>query len=450
MLVKSTFKAIILSSTFAILSISHGYAADLPSGKSNPIEYVRVCSSHGQGFFYVPGTDTCLRVSGRVRAEYRYNERFSRADDVTGFRARGRLNIDARTQTAYGTLRAYARYELTGDTGAYGSALTSVNQTKSLVEKAFIQFAGITAGRTQSFFDFYADEYNWQDLRGSDNYSQNLLAYTFTFGSGFSATLSLEDAVQRRAANLVQPTSIIYAGERMPDMVGALRVDQSWGSLQISAALHQLQSLNTKPAVGGVSQYVDTEYGFALQGGFKVNLPMLATGSAFSLQGTYVNGAIGYLTAQHLPLSGSATSPALTTGYVSVSNSDAYVNGVGQLKTTKGYAITGALLHYWMPQVRQSFFTSYMHLDYANSVSSPIGINGAAPAGAIVDQNEWRIGSNIIWSPVKGLDIGMETIYVHLDPKGRITTNVNYNPVVTKTVSSDGAWEARLRIQRDF
>jgi hypothetical protein len=446
----SVSKKIALTSCALLLSGVSAYAADLPSKKASPVEYVRVCNSYGAGFFYIPGSDTCMRLSGRVRGEYRYNQRFTRAEDVTGMRARARLNVDTRTQTEYGVLRTYARYELTADTGANGSAGVSTNQTKSLLEKAFIQFAGITAGRAQSLYDFYADEYNWQDLRGSDNYAQNLLAYTATFGSGFSATLSLEDATQRRASSTNFVNAVNYAGERMPDVVGVLRVDQGWGSAQLSGAIHQIQGLNFAPAVGGVQSFAGTEYGFALQGGVKFHLPMIAAGDVLFLQAAYVDGAIGYLTAQHAPLSGSVAVPTINTGYVSVSNSDAYMDAVGNLKKTKAVAFTGAFLHYWTPQLRQVFFGSYMKLDYAASVSSPRLANGAVASGAVVDQNEFRVGSNFIWSPVPGLDLATEVFYVHLDPKGRITSNAGFNPALTKTVNSDGAWETRVRIQRDF
>src|SRR5688572_27882380 len=77
-------------------------AADLPVKGAAPVEYVRVCSTYGSGFFTIPGTETCFRISGRVRAEYAYIEPFDRAADATGFRARGRLNLDTRTATAYG------------------------------------------------------------------------------------------------------------------------------------------------------------------------------------------------------------------------------------------------------------------------------------------------------------------------------------------------------------
>src|SRR5215203_3146818 len=89
----------------AVLAVVTGaQAADLPAKAVAPVEYVRVCSTYGSGFFYVPGTETCLRVGGRVRAELSLIEPVSRADNATRFRARGRLNIDTRTATAYGLL----------------------------------------------------------------------------------------------------------------------------------------------------------------------------------------------------------------------------------------------------------------------------------------------------------------------------------------------------------
>src|SRR5689334_15528043 len=95
------------------VAVSNGaLAADLPARSVAPVEYVRVCSTYGTGFFYVPGTESCLRVSGRVRADYIYLEPFDRSQDSTGFRARGRLNIDHRTMTEFGLLRTYVRFEI--------------------------------------------------------------------------------------------------------------------------------------------------------------------------------------------------------------------------------------------------------------------------------------------------------------------------------------------------
>ena len=77
----------------------------LPGGRSagqgaTLVESVRICSTHGTGFFTIPGTDTCLRIAGRARVEIRYLELGTRADDAIGFRARSRIALDARTRTS--------------------------------------------------------------------------------------------------------------------------------------------------------------------------------------------------------------------------------------------------------------------------------------------------------------------------------------------------------------
>ena len=214
-------------------------AADLPAKTVAPVEYVRICSTHGTGFFYIPGTETCLRVGGRVRAEYLYVEPTDRSQDAIGFRARGRLNLDARTATAYGMLRTYIRMEITRSSGAYtgGDIVTSTN-----IAQAFIQFGGLTAGRAVSFFthpDLPAP--NFGDLRFDDptNAEVDLLAYTFSFGNGFSATLSLENGIERRVNNELDfplfgvgspaPIPFDYGGERIPDIVANLRYTGTWG-----------------------------------------------------------------------------------------------------------------------------------------------------------------------------------------------------------------------------
>ncbi len=244
-------KSLLLGSAAGFAAVAGAQAADLPSRKAAPaaVEYVRVCSTYGAGFFYIPGTQTCLRVGGRLRAEYLVQETFNGVGldtaDNYGFRARGRLNIDARTATAYGTLRTFVRFEMTVSNGSYGQGVNSTGPqfvaarggaggTVSNLDKGFIQFGPVTAGRAQSFFDFYADTHNYGPIRGSDM-TANLLAYTATFGSGFSATISLEDQAERSVSNA---TIGNYAagGQTYPDLVGSLNLTQGWGSAQLSGA----------------------------------------------------------------------------------------------------------------------------------------------------------------------------------------------------------------------
>jgi Porin subfamily len=463
-------KSLLLGTAAGLAATVGAQAADLPSKKAAPVDYVKVCSAYGAGFFFIPGTDTCLRVGGRVRAEYLYGERFSGGDDVYGFRTRGVIRLDARNQTPYGTLRTFISLEATNSSGAFnrgvnstgpnfvpGTGLTGVNGGPAAVAmnltSTFIQFGPITAGRAASFFDFYADALNFGPVRGSDQ-TVNLLAYTATLGGGLSATIALEDGLQRQ--QFAGPAGAGSGGHEYPDIVANIALAQSWGTVQISGALSQVTSVGFRDAFGA---RVDDKVGFAVQGGLKLNLPMLAAGDVLWLQAAYAEGPIGYLGYGGIG-QGSTWGANSTVGEVNVVNTDRTVTGLGTAKLTKGWAFTAAFLHYWTPTVRQAVFGSYSRLDYSAVAESAIiaGTVNTRATGSTVDSDEFRIGSNLIWSPVAGLDIGLEVLYARVDPKGRIFSSkaAGYGAVQNAANSarfskgSDDAWQGRLRIQRDF
>jgi len=63
-------KSLLLGTAATLVATAGAYAADLPSKKAAPVNYVKVCDAYGAGFFFIPGTDTCIKVGGRVRADY--------------------------------------------------------------------------------------------------------------------------------------------------------------------------------------------------------------------------------------------------------------------------------------------------------------------------------------------------------------------------------------------
>jgi len=66
-------KSLLLGSAAALVAVTAGQAADLPV-KAKPVEYVKVCSLYGAGFYYMPGTDMCIKIGGWVRAEFVYGQ----------------------------------------------------------------------------------------------------------------------------------------------------------------------------------------------------------------------------------------------------------------------------------------------------------------------------------------------------------------------------------------
>src|ERR1700746_1634191 len=61
-------KSLVLGSAAGLLAVGGAQAADLPV-KAKAVEYVRICSLYGAGFFYIPGTDTCVKLGGYLRVE---------------------------------------------------------------------------------------------------------------------------------------------------------------------------------------------------------------------------------------------------------------------------------------------------------------------------------------------------------------------------------------------
>lgn len=449
-------KSLLLGSAAGIAAVAGAQAADLPSRKAAPVEYVRVCSAYGAGFFFIPGTDTCLRIGGRVRAEYVVGDSFGSHNDSYGTRARGRLNVDARTATAYGTLRTFFRYDVTVSSNFYGgtiggnqgliapgTARTAGAGTVTNLDKAFIQFGPITAGRAQSFFDFYANDLGFSTLRTADA-SPNLLAYTATFGSGFSVSFSAEDrTVSGRENGVFERTTGatgVVLGQDFPDLVASVRVDQGWGSAQLSGALVKRDSV---AAAGAVLDGED--YGFAVQGGVKINLPFLAAGDHLFLQAAYADGALGYL-----GWGGQAGVGRMASAVSPVVIGDVGINAAtGNTKTSTGWSVVAAFRHFWTPQLRSELYGSYSEIKLG--YLSPVALYAAGAPIRSLDPKEAIVAANLIWSPVAGLDIGVEVVYSHVELKSRVGT-AGFGGVRNAAlgIKSEDAVAGRFRIQRDF
>jgi hypothetical protein len=474
-------KSLLLGSAAGLAAIAGAQAADLPVRKAEPVEYVRVCSAYGASFFYIPGTDTCLRVGGRVRAEYRYVTPFDRSEDSIGFRARGRLNIDARTPTAYGTLRAYIRYEITRNTGVYNFPASGAVSSPD-VAQAFVQFGGLTAGRITSFFanaDIATQHFG--TLRFDDTPDLPALAYTFDFGGGFSASVALEDNLSRRNTGLplgflgrasglpvdtVFPgfnfpfTQWVPAGDTAPDFVANVKYVGTWGNAMLAGAVHQIRDLGVGPNLTAAGAIVpgtgrlfnDAEYGWAISPSVQFNLPFFAAGDYFWVVGTYSQGAPNYA-----GFAGGDNRVGNLSGDFTASNfvADATINAfTGQLEKTDVWSIAANFTHFWAPTLRSSIFGSYANVQFGSGSST--FLTTAPFAGLSVgftDFNEIRIGGNTIWSPVAGLNLGLEVMYTRVDFDNRVPAfeaGALANAVRPAGTSDVNVWEGRLRVQRDF
>ena len=124
-------KSLILGSAAGLIAVSGAQAADLPV-KAKAVEYVRICSLYGAGFFYIPGTDTCIKLGGYLRVETAFNGSVfngayatqlgaqNRLSNYYTARSRQDLTVDTRTATEYGVVRTFFDATFSWTSGAYG------------------------------------------------------------------------------------------------------------------------------------------------------------------------------------------------------------------------------------------------------------------------------------------------------------------------------------------
>jgi hypothetical protein len=204
-------KSLLLGSAAALVAVSGARAADaVVIAEPEPMEYVRVCDVYGTGFFYIPGTETCLRVGGYIRYDVRVGDAIGNQDvvdkkdfaegedefnDTYEKRARFQLRVDSRSETELGTLRTYAAIEFNYNTAVDDDGFTD-NETTLAVNQAYIELGGFRIGRTDSFFTTftgYAGGVILDDIAvGYGPFDTHQISYTWTGANGFSAGLALE------------------------------------------------------------------------------------------------------------------------------------------------------------------------------------------------------------------------------------------------------------------
>src|SRR6188472_744329 len=126
-------KGLLLGSVTGLVAAAGAQAADMP-GTAPRVQYVKICSLHGAGFYYIPGTDTCIKLGGYLRVETAlgtnsvYNGAvsgpagaFNRLSNYYTARSREDLNIDTRTATEYGVVRTYFDATFSWTTDSYGN-----------------------------------------------------------------------------------------------------------------------------------------------------------------------------------------------------------------------------------------------------------------------------------------------------------------------------------------
>ncbi len=424
-------KNLILGSAAALLLVSGAQAADLPI-KAKAVEYVRICSLYGAGFFYIPGTDTCIKLGGYLRADTTFNGgahgapawngdlgQQNRFRDSFVSRSRMALTVDTRTATEYGVVRTFGQGDFQfNNFGSSNPAVTSSGSNALngpgggyvAVEYLFIQFAGFTFGKSSSAYST-----PWNGFPGNINSSLlggnntdtgvNNIQYTAQFGNGVSGSIGLDDpTVWNRTAvyNLSIPAAIgangtgsnAYGGTHAPDLVGTIRVNQAWGVLQFSAAAHEVNASYNTLAAGSapnnfseISGHPDSKWGGSVMAALQIkNLPT-GKGDDIKLDVSYAKGH----TKNVIATSGGSPSFAMfnssgfayqSVGFGATTDGVYFPGaaGTGGIQLTTAWGIRGAFNHNWNSNWSSSLFGSYSSVRYDGGANDNINGLGTTTA----------------------------------------------------------------------
>jgi hypothetical protein len=252
-------KSLLLGSAAALVAVSGARAADaVVIAEPEPMEYVRVCDTYGVGFYYIPGTETCLRIGGLLRYDIDYNdapddvieidpifepvytqddadaiaggadpddftpigqtlvtegailEIDNGLDDGWAKTAYARLNIDARSETEFGTFRRFIRLA--------GSVRSGEDESELEVLFAYIELGGLLVGLYDTLYD--GDISPEFDSGGGSSAHQ--IRYTFHGANGLMFQASVEE----------QDYDVDYT----PNVVGRIGFAQGWGGVALFGA----------------------------------------------------------------------------------------------------------------------------------------------------------------------------------------------------------------------
>jgi hypothetical protein len=331
-----------------------------------------------------------------------------------GYTTRLNFGFDAVSNTAYGPLVAHAEIQIENGNGF------DTTGDGTYVNLAYVTWAGITAGKAPSFFSFTGGGPGWANFFSPDQQGFNqpdLLAYTASFGGGFSASIAAQDAggpadcinYGNFSGNSGNTSKCIgssgsgtnmtdlgadytYNGMRAPDIVANLKVSQGWGSAQVSGVAHDV-------TVTGWSGAVQKTWGWGVDSGVSFNLPQFGAGDEITVTGAYTEHAAWF---SGLPDAMWGENGAVNGNGQQMALADTYLNYDGKTwAKPKIWSVTSEVTHHFSPEFSGSLEGSYGQVRWS----------GTNATSMVSDSKTWLTGVVAHWDPVKNLDFEFELLY---------------------------------------
>jgi Porin subfamily len=495
-------KSLLLAGVAGFVAVAGAQASDIPV-KAKPVQYVKICSLYGDGYYYIPGTDTCIKVGGYIRLDAVWNADGGRTPDYAGAtgaqdrsvgeltsRARANFAMDTRTSTQYGVVRTLASVHFQNQ-----DQLDSLN-----VARAFVQWQGFTFGRMKSYQDTFnigelVNIATGQTVSDTGANGVNSIAYTQDFGAGVTLTAAVDERRIKSLTNLSSAAALKLGAEpatsyqgavgqqTWPDPYLALHVDETWGNFGLVGGLHDVNasyysangtgafaSFNTCTQ-GNTTQcgHPKDKIGYFVETGGMFKVPVLGAGDFIGWSVRYAVGATGFGGGNNLAspsLFGSGNNAAI--GFVT---DGVFVNG-SSIELTNSVGLQLAYDHHWNPNWDSSVFggSSYVFYDaqaktyFAGALCGVAGTGATAQAALSVvaaantcDPNfsYTEVGTMTRWTPTPNFLIAAEVLYSYIKTSFSGTGNLiagapGARPTGVYSFNNQGIVSGYLRVQRSY
>ena len=385
------FRSVILGSAAAMILAGGAQAADLTVAE--PVDYVKVCDAFGKGFFYSPGTDTCIKVGGYVKfittfgdSDFGAFNKLYPKSNWGNFVTEASLQVTASSITEYGNLTGWIDYRAkTGNTAGDGETLAdyiNASTNSAYVDTAWLQFGPVKAGYFDSLFDF-GQGFNDKGMFASDTKTDHIeLSYTV---NGFGLAISLEDPRDRGSVGY---TEAFGGNDNMPDIIGAVTYAGGIFKTKIAGAYFK-HAIDLDVA----NQRRNEQDGFAVGGIVEIALDNLSKGDKLQLSASYARNGNSFT-----GITGGTSVAGYTTGSVA--------GGAG-LDAIPGdsWSAFASYKHVWSDRVWSSLSAGYAKFE------------GTADYASWADRefDAFRVGGTVNFSPVKGLDLLVDAAYNKVD-----------------------------------
>jgi Porin subfamily len=360
------------------------------------------------------------------------------ARNSLGWTTRTSLVIDARQDTEFGVLRSYAELRFENGNGFDNT------HAGSFVNIAYVQWAGITAGKASSFFPLFGGGEAWANIFSPDQQSSNVpdqLAYSAKFGNVLATIAAQSTGTNKSVSGPPGNQTIIGSGGgtnieantttlgmEAPDVVAAFRLKESWGTLQLSGVAHPI---HVQDSLG----YAENKWGWGALAGMKFNLPALGPGDIIQVQGVWTRNAIRY---SGIPDGIWGENGAVNGNGLPMVVADTWSNGDGSFATPTAWSIGGTFEHRFSPAFALDPEASYANLRWSGVIGNVI------PAAA----NSWIVGGVAHWDPVPQLDFAVELLFQ--DTRQSRASGASLSPGVASFPADADGFAGRLYATRSF